>query len=188
MFIYKITNIETHEFYIGQTIKNVEYRFRKHKEMSIRGDGYKLHNAMGKYGVQNFIIEILDTATNLNELNEKEIHYIDTLKPYYNILPGGQIRLTKNSIEKMRKSLTGKKHSQELIEKRFKKIRELENDKQFLLNRGKEISQAKKKTYLIEDTYFTGIEDVAKHHSIGYSCARARIKSSSPTWKKWIEL
>lgn len=188
MFVYKITNTQTQEFYIGQTIKNIEYRFRKHKEMSIRGDGYKLHNAMRKYGVKNFVIEILDVATNLNELNEKEIHYIDMLKPYYNILPGGQIRLTENSIDKMRKSLTGKKHSQELIEKRFKKIRELENDKQFLLNRGKGISQAKKKTYLIEGTYFTGIEDVAKHYIIGYSCARARIKSNSPTWKKWIEL
>jgi group I intron endonuclease len=134
MFIYKIINIQTEEFYIGQTIKNVEYRFRKHKEMSIRGGGYKLHNSMRKYGVENFTIEILDTAINLNELNEKEIHYIDTLKPYYNILPGGQIRLTEKSIEKMRQSLKGKKHSKELIEKRFEKIRKLENDKQFLIN------------------------------------------------------
>jgi len=186
MFVYKITNTQTQEFYIGQTIKNIEYRFRKHKEMSIRGGGYKIHNAMRKYGVENFIIEILDTATNLNELNEKEIHYIDTLKPYYNILPGGKIRLTENSIEKMRQSLIGKKHSQELIEKRFKKIRELENDEQFLLKRGKSISESKKKTYLIEDTYFTGIEDVAKHYNISYSCARARVKSNSSTWKKWI--
>ena len=188
MFIYKITNIQTQEFYVGQTIKNVEYRFRKHKEMSIRGGGYKLHNAMRKYGVENFTIEILDTATNLNELNEKEIHYIDTLKPYYNILSGGQIRLTENSIEKMRQSLIGKKHSKELIEKRFIKIRELENDSQFLLKRGKGISEAKKKTYLIEDTYFTGLEEVANYHNISYSCARARVKSNSPTWKNWIKL
>ena len=121
MFIYKITNIKTQEFYIGQTIKNIEYRFRKHKEMSIRGGGYKLHNAMRKYGTENFNIKILDTATNLEQLNEKEIHYIDTLKPYYNILPGGQIRLTEKSIEKMRQSLIGKKHSKELVEKRLKK-------------------------------------------------------------------
>ena len=186
MFIYKITNIQTEEFYIGQTIKNVEYRFRKHKEMSIRGGGYKLHNSMRKYGVENFTIEILDTATNLNELNEKEIHYIDTLKPYYNILPGGQIRLAEKSIEKMRQSLKGKKHSKELIEKRFEKIRKLENDKQFLINRGKSISKSKKKTYMIEDTYFTGLKDIADHYNIGYSCARARVKSNSPTWKKWI--
>jgi hypothetical protein len=188
MFVYKITNIQTQEFYIGQTIKNIEYRFRKHKEMSIRGSGYKLHNAMKKYGVDNFIIEILDTAINLNELNEKEIHYIDTLKPYYNILPGGQIRLSKNSIEKMRQSLIGKKHSQELIEKRFKKIRELENDKQFLLNRGAGISKAKKRTYLIENIYFTGLEEVANHYNISYSCARARVKSNSLTWKNWTKL
>ena len=188
MFIYKITNIKTQEFYIGQTIKNIKYRFRKHKEMSIRGGGYKLHNSMRKYGIENFIIEILDTATNLNELNEKEIHYIDTLKPYYNILPGGQIRLTENSIEKMRQSLTGKKHSKELIEKRFKKIRELENDKQFLLIRGKSISESKKQTYFIEDTYFTGLEEVANYYNISYSCARARVKSSSQTWKNWIKL
>lgn len=188
MFIYKITNTLTQDFYVGQTIKNVEYRFRKHKEMSIRGGGYKLHNAMRKYGTQNFIIEIIDTATNLIELNEKEIYYIDILKPCYNILPGGQIRLTESSIKKMKKSLTGKKHSKELIEKRFKKIRELENDKEFLLKRGKSISDAKKKTYCVEGTYFTGLEQVANYHNISYSCARARIKSNSSTWKKWNEL
>lgn len=188
MFIYKIINIQTQDFYIGQTIKNVEYRFKKHKEMSIRGGGYKLHNSMRKYGVENFTLEILDTAINLNELNEKEIYYIDTLKPYYNILPGGQIRLTENSIEKMRQSLTGKKHSKELIEKRFKKIRELENDKQFLLTRGKSISESKKQTYFIEGTYFTGLQKVANYYDISYSCARARVKSNSPTWKNWTKL
>jgi group I intron endonuclease len=188
MFIYKIINIQNQEFYIGQTIKNIEYRFRKHKEMSIRGDGYKLHNAMRKYGVENFIVEILDTATNLNELNEKEIHYIDTLKPYYNILPGGQIRLTKNSIEKMRQSLMGKKQPKDLVKKRLKKIRELENDKQFLLNRGNGISQSKKKTYLIENKYFTGLEEVANYYKISYSCARSRVSSHSLTWKNWIKL
>ena len=188
MFIYKITNIKTEEFYVGQTIKNVDYRFRKHKEMSIRGGGYKLHNAMRKYGVENFIIEILDTAKDLNELNEKEIHYIDLLKPYYNILPGGQIRLTESSIKKMQKSLTGKKQPKELIDKRFKKIRELENDKQFLIKRGKSVSESKKKTYSIEDMYFTGLDEVAKYYDISYSCGRARVKSSSPTWKNWIKL
>jgi hypothetical protein len=188
MFIYKIINTQTQEFYIGQTIKNIEYRFRKHKEMSIRGDGYKLHNAMRKYGVENFYVELLDTATNLNELNEKEIHYIETFKPYYNILPGGQIRLTEKSIEKMRQSLIGKKHSKELIEKRFKKIRELENDKQFLLKRGKGISESKKQTYVIEDTYFNGLQEVANYYDISYSCARARVKSNSLTWENWSKL
>ena len=188
MFIYKIVNLQTKQFYIGQTIKDINYRFRKHKEMALRGGGYKLHNAMKKYNIENFIVELLDTANSLEELNEKEIYHIDILKPYYNILPGGQIRLTKNSIEKMRKSLTGKKHSQELVEKRFKKIRELENDKQFLLNRGKGISQAKKKTYLIEDLYFVGIEEVANHYKINYNCAAARIRSNSLTWIKWKKL
>jgi len=186
MFIYKIVNTKTQEFYIGQTIKNIEYRLRKHKEMSMRGGGYKLHNSMRKHGAENFIIELLDTANDLTELNDKEIYYIDTLKPFYNILPGGQIRLTKKSIEKMRQSLIGKKHSQENIEKRFRKIRELEKDPQFLSNRGDLISQSKKKTYLIDGVYFTGLENVANHYDIKYSCARARVASSSKTWKTWI--
>jgi group I intron endonuclease len=188
MFIYKITNTKTQEFYIGQTIKNIQYRFRKHKELSIRGSGYKLHNAMRKYGVENFIVEVLDTANNLQQLDEKEIYYIDKLKPYYNILPGGQIRLTEKSIEKMRQSLIGKKHSKELVHKRFKKLRELENNQEFLSKRGKSIGEAKKKTYLIEGVYFVGIEEVANHYNIGYSCANARIKSNSSTWKNWIKL
>ena len=188
MFIYKIINLQTKQFYVGQTIKDINYRFRKHKEMALRGGGYKLHNAMRKYNIENFIVELLDTANSLEELNEKEIYHIDILKPYYNILSGGQIRVNENSIEKMRKSLTGKKHSKELIEKRFLKIRELEKDKQFLIKRGIGISKSKKKTYLIEDLYFFGIEEVANHHNIGYNCAAARIKSNSLTWIKWKKL
>jgi hypothetical protein len=54
MFIYKITNLQTQEFYVGQTIKNIDYRFRKHKEMSIRGSGYKLHNCYAKVWNRKF--------------------------------------------------------------------------------------------------------------------------------------
>ena len=185
MYIYEIVNTANGDKYIGQTISNIEYRFRKHRELAGRGGGYKLHNAIRKYGEENFTISILDTAVSEQELNEKEEYYIDKERPYYNILPGGAIRLSPESIEKMRKSLTGKKQSQETIDKRFRKVRELQKDPQFLKERGKAISSAKKKTYLIEGEYFIGAAVIGEKYGITYGGVSRRVRSKSPKWKNW---
>jgi hypothetical protein len=55
-------------------------------------EGFYLHRAMRKYGVDNFSINILDTADNINELKEKEMYYIskyDTYRSGYNLTTGG---------------------------------------------------------------------------------------------------
>lgn len=86
MWIYKITNIQNNKCYIGQTIRPIEQRFHRHIN-----DAEKLNThfakAIRKYGKENFKIEIIDTAKNQNELNQKEqywIRYYDSVKNGYN--------------------------------------------------------------------------------------------------------
>lgn len=97
-YIYKITNISNHKMYIGQTTKvRPTDRFSQHKYLSTHPEQEKyisvLHAAMNKYGVDNFIFEIIQQIDN-NLLNEKEIfwiNYYNTIVPNgYNLTKGGQ--------------------------------------------------------------------------------------------------
>ena len=90
--IYKITNKINGKIYIGQSVDPV-YRFRKHKEASKRERAYKciLYDAMTKYGVENFEMEIIEKS--IENYNEREIYWIkqlNSLRPNgYNIATGG---------------------------------------------------------------------------------------------------
>jgi len=90
MFIYQITNIITSDFYIGKTIHPIEKRYYKHKYNAFKLNCQTyLYRAMRKYGESNFTISILEQVNTNILLNEKEIHYIKTLSPKYNMTKGG---------------------------------------------------------------------------------------------------
>lgn len=86
MWIYKITNIQNNKVYIGQTIRPIEQRFKRHLNDA-------LHNvldthfarAIRKYGKDSFIIEEIDTAETQDELNKKEQYWIR----HYNSVENG---------------------------------------------------------------------------------------------------
>jgi len=76
--IYKITNQETGECYIGQA-KLLNKRWQEHCKCGLGIDtppGNKLYKAMLEYGLENFSFEVLEFCT-AAELNEKEHYYID---------------------------------------------------------------------------------------------------------------
>lgn len=71
--IYKITNLETKEVYVGQSV-NLSERIKQHCKCGLGIDNpasNKLYNNMLKYGLWNFTFEILEECTR-EELNEKE--------------------------------------------------------------------------------------------------------------------
>ena len=73
--IYKITNKVNNKIYIGQSI-NIEQRFYTHCSDAInRQDNNYFHNAIRKYGKENFYIEIIEECLE-EELNEKEQFWI----------------------------------------------------------------------------------------------------------------
>lgn len=86
--IYKITNKINGKQYIGQSI-NLEHRLNEHRRCE--GDSY-IHNAIKKYGLENFDFEIIE-LTSKELLNEREkfwIAYYDSYNKGYNLTLGGE--------------------------------------------------------------------------------------------------
>lgn len=98
MFIYKITNIINGKIYIGQTSKSIKERMYMHinkSEHKIYREKQAIDMAIYKYGIENFIIEQIDTANNKGELSQKEKYWIsfynsNNNKIGYNLTSGGE--------------------------------------------------------------------------------------------------
>lgn len=76
--IYKITNIQTGQAYIGQSV-DIYKRWMEHCKAGLGIDtpaGNKLYQAMLSDGLYNFTFELLCQCSHL-ELNEKEKYFID---------------------------------------------------------------------------------------------------------------
>lgn len=96
--IYKITNIVNNKIYIGQTIRDLNTRFKQH----CYREGCKyLHNAILKYGKANFKIELIEEVP-IEVLDEREIYWISKYNSTkrsigYNIYFGGKLGNTYRS-------------------------------------------------------------------------------------------
>lgn len=111
--IYVITNTVNGMKYIGQTKTTINQRFASHKFDSKRR-GTPLYCAMRKYSLENFIISSLEDNIPYEELDEKEIYYIElynTVHPNgYNIEHGGRAYKTKETLALMSERVSGEKN------------------------------------------------------------------------------
>jgi hypothetical protein len=142
MYIYLTTNLVNGKKYIGQ---------HNGKQSWYLGSGSIFYKAFKKYGRKNFKKEILCYCDSNEELNQKEIYYIDYYnavedKDYYNLRPGGKYathsketrikisekkknyKFTKEHIKNMSISHKGHKQKFETIEKRAAKLRGIPRD------------------------------------------------------------
>lgn len=92
-YIYKIYNDINSKLYIGKTLDTLENRFHKHILDSTRSRCEKrpLYNAMNKYGVEHFYIELVEEVESF-DLSEREkywIAYYDSYSNGYNATRGG---------------------------------------------------------------------------------------------------
>jgi len=95
--IYKVTNDETNQVYIGATTKSIEDRKQDHIQKSATGNDIKFHKAINTYGTDSFHWVQIDTAANVDELAKKEIQYINefnSLEEGYNSDKGGGFKKT----------------------------------------------------------------------------------------------
>lgn len=93
--IYQIQNSVDGKRYIGQSM-NLEERWGRHLSGLRRGryEIQGLQGAFDKYGVKVFMFSILEVVEH-DLLREREQHYLDTLKPEYNI--AGTVRPVSDS-------------------------------------------------------------------------------------------
>lgn len=105
--IYRILNNATGDYYIGSSV-NIENRWRRHKNQlktATHGNIFLLR-AWEKYGENAFSIDVLETCEPSREvLLEREQHYLDALKPTYNMLPVAGSRLGSRMSERTKEKL-----------------------------------------------------------------------------------
>lgn len=85
MLIYKATSATTGKVYIGQTSQSLQERINQHNSHAYGCQyNYHFHNAIRKYGVNDFDYEIIeDNITSKDALNERERYWISYYNSYY---------------------------------------------------------------------------------------------------------
>jgi group I intron endonuclease len=121
MVIYKIENKINGRIYIGQTRMSVSRRIAKH----IEKNKYPIQKALNKYGLESFLVSIIDESPHQETLDEKEAYWIkfyDCKAPNgYNLTNGGMgvngYKCTEENKQKFRELYTGRHHSEEAKKK-----------------------------------------------------------------------
>lgn len=140
-YIYKIVNTKNGKCYVGKAI-DPQKRFVQHLKICKSGDTRPLYAAMRKHGTENFCLLVIESCQSEEEAYKRETHHIRILLSSlpnhgYNLNEGGKggvspsdfVRaklstakknrvVKKETCEKLRISLLGKKQSNETIEKR----------------------------------------------------------------------
>lgn len=93
--IYKITNLVTGDFYIGQSL-DVERRAAEHK-CPKGSHNPRLKKDISKYGVESFSFSVIEKCEP-EMLRERELFYIRTLNPQYNTIGKPRSLETKNKL------------------------------------------------------------------------------------------
>lgn len=89
--IYKITNTINGKVYIGKTLETMEKRWKEHQKDSLRFTDRPLYRAMNKYGIEKFIIEVVEEPE-VELLSQRECYWIEHYNSYhfgYNATLGG---------------------------------------------------------------------------------------------------
>lgn len=92
--IYKITNKVNNKIYIGLTTKPLNIRYSEHCSKA-KSTNYYLHNAIKKYGKENFVIENIEVCDDSNHMKIQEQYWIQKYRSYdrnigYNLTLGGE--------------------------------------------------------------------------------------------------
>ena len=157
--IYKNTNINNNKCYIGQTTVGFDRRYSGNLYKNTKNSYLK--RSIEKYGIENFeIIKIFDVAFSRNELNIKEMYWIDYYNSNvsdsgYNLTEGGEGSIgwhpseeTRNKMSENHWDCSGKNHpnyGKHLSEETRKKQSEIKKGKNPLDNLSEDVLKERNK-------------------------------------------
>ena len=114
--IYQILNAVNGHRYIGSTI-DLRKRLNRHRALLRRGahENSHLQRAWCLYGAAAFRFSVLEEVQVLEQLLEREQHYLDTLRPEYNMAPNAGsclgVRHSEETKRKLGRLRKGKKRA-----------------------------------------------------------------------------
>jgi group I intron endonuclease len=194
-YVYKITNLVNGKVYIGKT-NDIQGRWKEHIDYahnSNRKSNRALHNAIYKYGIDNFSIEEIENVESEDWSFEREKYWIAEYKTNickygsqfgYNLTDGGEgssgFKHSDETKQKMSEAHTGNKNH-------FYGKKHTESIKNIL-------SEQKKSYYKSNKSYFIGqkhSEESKKKNSdshlgmnIGEKCANSKLKTDQVIYIK----
>jgi len=123
--IYKVTNKINSKVYIGQTVQSLNKRISQHINSSLNVlDNVYFHNAIRKYGKENFEWLVVAKCSSKKELNSIEIKMIEECNSFnkgYNLALGGisntGYKYTEEQKRKNSEIRKGKKRTEEIKKK-----------------------------------------------------------------------
>lgn len=119
-YIYVIQNKLDLKVYVGQTV-NPKKRWCDHKWLSKNKPEQYIHRAMVKYGIGNFIFQVIDQTDDGYKIDELETGWINWFKSKskeygYNISPSGSSAWNRG-LPMEQQPMYGKHHSEESKQK-----------------------------------------------------------------------
>tara|TARA_R110000787_G_scaffold77735_1_gene170812 strand:+ start:2082 stop:2555 length:474 start_codon:yes stop_codon:yes gene_type:complete len=120
--IYKLTNTNTKQLYIGSTTRDLQIRYNEHKSLYTTGKTDKEKSYLLFNETDNVIIELIENypCKNKKELTTRELHYIKSFNCVNLYHP---TRTGKEYYEETKKALINyHNNKKEINEKRLKKI------------------------------------------------------------------
>jgi group I intron endonuclease len=117
MIVYLVTNKTNEKQYIGQTVKTLQARWKKHLNSVDAGSSYYFHKAIRKHGKENFCKVVLHVCETKEEMDFVEMFYIvllNTKAPNgYNSTAGGEGSVDYKPTEETLRKIIGTKRSEE---------------------------------------------------------------------------
>lgn len=127
-----IVNLITGKYYVGSAVTgNLYMRFRRKAHLFSFTGNKRVANAVNKYGLSKFAFLVLEIVPQEDKMDStrllnREDHYLETLKPEYNIAP-----LASNSL--------GWKHSEESLAKMHENYSEERRQRVGNIKKGKSL-------------------------------------------------
>lgn len=91
VIVYQATNVLSGDSYIGVTRFALSRRENQHRRRADRGDGFRFHRAIKKYGHEAFVFAVMASFGEDNELAYVyEQEAIAKYRPKYNLSEGGE--------------------------------------------------------------------------------------------------
>lgn len=172
--IYKITNKINGNCYIGQSI-NILSRWSRHK-YGYKNEDTRLYRSMRKHGIENYEFEIIEECEK-DCLNERELYWINNIKPKYNTAGGGNsiygFSLSEEHKQKLREANIGKKMPDNIKKKISKGLKSSSSYKEGIARRNfnkenhpswgmKRTAQQRKKMSDSQIKYFNNLTEEQK--------------------------
>lgn len=191
--IYKIINHCNSKVYIGQTSQNLKRRWIHHLSKAKSKKRNYIHNAINKYGKDNFKVEEIDSCADGFEADKKEMYWIDHYNSFnssygYNLSVGGHKHkiLSEETKKKISKSLKGrqfsKEHKKAISEgKKGQKPAKHTVDNSVKNRVGKKLSDEHKKKLRIARRKWTFSEETKKKMSESAKGSRVKINKTELT-------